>query len=374
MRGVLGVVCCVVAGSAASCTTAAVAGGATRVAIVAPAIPQADFGVVPAELGDHDVWTRLRHRARVARTSEAAFVVGGARVNEQEESTANVAHAIYPVIGESGDRIRVVVFGDSAGIALWIPRRDVAPTAMAPVRLGDDHGRADAVSGVTLGAGVGLVAEPGVPGSEPAANGLRKVKLVDAFLDATGYAPAAAIGEVWVANEHERYQPDEILSEPPPNPTGSEVAAVTIREAPRDDAPVVATAKQPLPVRIVRLLGPWDEIEIHGSRVRVHGFVPVAAVTEHAEPRSYTGYGHGAGYGMSDTIMIDVPDAVCLYDRDGGDVIGVEDGAKQRYAHGGSAGWWSVVVGTDWGLISVTIHDVSEATDPRAASWETCRK
>jgi hypothetical protein len=297
------------------------------------------------------------------------FVLGGKRAGERDQPNTNQELPIYPVIGESGDHIRVVVIGDAASLALWIPRHDAAATALVPVRLGDEHGTADPVSGVTLGAGVTLAAQP-------AANGLRQVNLVNTYLDATGYAPAAAIGEVWLAPEREPYDPASTkTSEPAPNATGSEVAAGPIRDAGRDDAAVIATAKLPLPVRVIRKLPGWDEIEIHATRVRVHGFVPAATVTDNPEPRLYDTFGHGGGYGISDTAEIDVPAGVCIYDRPGGEVIGVELAAKQRYAHGNDQpGWWSVVVGNDWGILWVAVHDISQATDPKAASWETCKK
>jgi hypothetical protein len=237
------------------------------------------------------------------------------------------------------------------------------------VRLGDEHGRADPTSGVTIGAGAAIAAQP-------AASGLRAVKLVDDFLDATGYAPAEAIGEVWVAGEHEVYEPSSAASnEPPPTSTGVEIAIGPIRETPREAAPVVATAKQVLPARIVRELSGWDEIEVHAQRVRVHGYVPAASVTKDAGDRGYMGFGGGGGYGVSDVTELDVPAGVCLYDRVSGDVIGVETDAKRRYSEGMvQPGWWLVMVGNDWGILNVVVHDVSAATDPKAASWETCTK
>ena len=344
--------------------------GKTRVTVIAPTFAQADFAVSPAELGDTDVWARIRHRARVARVGHASFAVGGPHIDEHETPVSNVHMPIYPVIGESSEHVRVVVEDDFARMALWIPRADCAPTAIAPVRLGDAHGTADPATGVTLDVGARLIAQP-------AANGLRQIALVDAYLDATGFAPARAIGEVWLAAEHEVYDPKlATSSEPVPTTTGTEVAAGPIREAPRDAAAVVAVAKQPLPIRVIRTLGPWDEIELRAERVRVRGFVPAPTVTVNAPPRSFGGYGRGGGYSISDSVVFDVADGACLYDREGGDVVGVEVGQKSRYAGGATSmtGWWNVVVNTDWGLMTVAVHDTSEAANPRAASWETCKK
>nr|HEX4316868.1 hypothetical protein [Kofleriaceae bacterium] len=344
-------------------------GAAGTVAVAAPELPRAEFGVSAAELGDRDVLARIRHRAHVASIGDAKFVLDGPVIDQRSEPTRTVELPIYPVIGESGDHVRVVVDGDSARVAVWIPRRDAQSVALAPVRLGDDHGRADAVSGVTLGAGEPVVAQP-------AANGLRAVKLTDEYVDAAGSVPASAIGEVWVVGEHEPFDPaNEDSSEPPPTHTGTEIAAGPIRVAASDGAAVVATAKQPLPARLVKAAGAWDEVEVHAKRVRVHGFVPASTVTANAPARDYGGYGHGGGFGMSDTIDIQVPAGACLYDRQGGEIIGVELEAKDRYSHGMVApGWWQVVVYNDWGVLSAVVHDVSAATDPKAASWETCTK
>jgi hypothetical protein len=342
-----------------------------RVAINAPAISHAEFAVSPAELGDVDVWARIRHRVHVARIGHATFAVGGPRMDQPNTRTGSAELLpIYPVIGESGDRVRIVVVDDFARLALWIPRADCGPAALVPVRLGDARGTTDQVSGVTLDPGASVVAQP-------ATGGLRQVRIVDEYLDAAGYAPADTIGEVWIAGARAVYDPSTTTtSEPGPTPTGAEVAAGPIREAPRDSAAVIATAKQPLPVRVIRALGPWQEIEIDGRRIRVDGFVPTPAVKTDAPPRGYVTSGHDGSYAITDTIVFDVSDGACLYDREGGDVIGVEVGKKTRYGLGETSmkGWWTVAVSTDWGLMTVVVRDTDEADNPHAARWETCTR
>ena len=107
------------------------ASGEVRVPLAAPTISHAAFAVSPAELGDANVWARIRHRVRVARIGHAAFAVSGPRVDERTMANSSVPLPIYPVIGESGDRVRVVVEDDFARLALWIPRTDCWAFTMA---------------------------------------------------------------------------------------------------------------------------------------------------------------------------------------------------------------------------------------------------
>ena len=337
------------------------------VEIAAPTVPRAEFAIAPAELADKDAWTRIRHRTRIARQGPVTFVIGGKRVDDAGGTSRNTEQPIYPVIGESGDKIRIVAPEDGARVALWIQRSDAATTALAPVRVGDDRGRADKTSGIWLGAGANI-------DTKPAANGLRAVALHSPYVDGSGYVPEAALGEVWVAGEHEAYDPMlASTSEPAPVSTGSELAVGPIRVAP--DGAVIATTKDVLPVRVVATAGAWDEVEVHVVRVRVHGFVPVAAVSKPPDLHSMMGTGYGSAYGISDTSEVDVPAGVCLYDRAGGEVIGVEDAPKKRYSHGMSEpGWAHAYIGNAWGLMSVYLRDTTGGKDMKKASWEMCTK
>ena len=333
-----------------------------RVEIVAPSIPQADFVVAPAELGDRDAWMRIRHRVRVARRGMASFQPTGERVDNDGAANENELseQPIYPVIGESGDKIRIVVPEDDARLAMWITRGDAATTTLAPVRVGDEHGRADATSGVWLGAGANLVAKP-------AAGGVRAVSLANPYVDATGFVPAAALGEVWVSGEREAYDPSlAFTSEPAPSATGTELAPGPIRVAP--DGAVIATTKEILPVHGATPHGAWMEVDVHAVRVRVHGFVPASAVSTPTALHGLHGSGTGGGYGISDTDEVDVPAGACLYDRAGGDIVGVEDAPKRRYAGRDENGWRRVYVGTEWGLLNAFVKDTG------GGKWEICTK
>lgn len=354
------------------CGPAATGGGPVHsgetIVVAAPEVPRAEFGVVPAALGDHGVWKKIRHRARVATTGAARLTAGGAVANESRHDTKIDERPIYPVIGESSDAIRVVVDDDKARIALWIPRADASPTALAVVRVADASGRADKVSGVTLGAGAELDAKP-------AANGLREISLHDEFLDAHGFVPAAAIGEVWVAGEREEYDPSEqSRSEPAPVSTGMTLAPGPIRIGAADRTDVVATVKQKVPVRVIAQRGSWTEVEVHVRRVRVHGFVPAAAVAKEDDFSTH-GTGHGHGYGISDTLHVVVSAGACIYDRPQGEVIGVEVQDDDRYSHGAvEPGWWAIYVGTDWGLMLVAAKEMSGSKNPKETTWESCAK
>jgi hypothetical protein len=149
--------------------------------------------------------------------------------------------------------------------------------------------------------------------------------------------------------------------------SGTELAVGPIRVAP--DAAVIATTLEILPVRVVGTHGAWSEIEVHVPRARVHGFVPAVAVTTPAELHVLGGVGHGGGYGISDTKEVDVPTGACLYDKVGGDVVGVEVAPKRRYSGGMTEpGWWHAYVGNAWGLMSVWLRG-----DPKTG-WEMCTK
>ena len=353
-------------GAATSGMTSKTTAGGT-VLVPAPTVPRASFDVAPGELADAEIYTRIRHRVRLAREGVAYLKIDGARVDDTGSASKVETRPMYPVLAESTDRVRIVAEEDHARFAVWVMRSDTAETVLAPVQVADATGHAPATSGVWLGAGASLDAD-----ARAGASGFREVTLRSQWLRASGYVPQAALGNVWVAGEREGYEPTTADDDSKaPVPTGTTVAATPVRATADGSGAVIAEILKVAPVRVVAKASAWTEIEVHVPRVRVRGFVPTRAIID-GDKLDYHTFGHGRGYGSSEQ-RIAVPGGACLYDGASGEVIGVTLAPEDRYTRGGhTPGWWPVLVDTTWGLVTAYVHDTSSTADPKAVVLESC--
>jgi len=310
------------------------------------------------ELGDAEIETRLVHHARLVRHGRVWVVLGGVPAHG-DEATDGVARDVVPVVGETRDRVRVVSTDDDARVALWIDRADLAPAIVAPAEVVDEDGR-----GGEGGAGVWL--DPGADVDVRSPTGeLRAITVRDPGLDVRGFVPAAAIGTVWVGrvpSAVDKHGPAPFLE-----------STAKIFAAPRADARVLARVTDDMPsVKKLRSRDGWTEIELLRGAMRVHGFAHDGDVTTERSGLLGHGTGTGHGYGISDTDRFEVSANACLFDRDGGEVIGVNLKTVVRYGylrHG--AEWARVYVGTaHWGTISASVHVVQRDGD--TPTWESC--
>jgi hypothetical protein len=323
---------------------------------VPAAKPRASYVVQTGELGDPEIEHKLVHHARLAHHGRVWVNLDAPPTHPT--STPDEAHEIVPIVGETRDRVRVVSTDDDARIALWIDRADVAPTIVAPVEVLDDRGHGgDGVTGVWL--------EPGADVDVRAPVGeLRGITVRDPSFVVTGTVHAASIGSVWVGRV------------PPPVEHGGAPfleSSAAIFAAPRADARLLAKVGDDMPsVTRLRAANGWTEIEIRRGAMRVRGFAHDRDVVDEQSGLLGHGSGTGHGYGISDTDRFDVAAGACLFDRDGGDVIGVNLKKLVRYGYlRHDAEWARVFIGTaHWGTISASLHRVKHDGD--APIWESC--
>ena len=323
---------------------------------VEPARARASYAIDPAELGDDGVIAKIPHHARILRFRRARVSLDG----EPFERGASAAdsHPVFPVIGETRDRVRVVSDDDDAIVALWIERADLATTLVAPVQLMDEVGSVPVDAGVWLDAGADV--DVGSPH-----DGRREIALVDDAVKAKGWVRDDAIGTVWVDQPVARTAAKTHVLE----------AHATIRAAARADAPAIAETIEELRVSVIAGRGTWTQIELARPGARIRGFV-LANQVDTTEGMIGHGSGTGHGFGISDTDEFEVTKGACLFDRDAGDVIGVTTGTKVRYGshRRDHLEWAKIYVDTSWGLASVTVHDTARSADPAKARWESCDK
>jgi hypothetical protein len=121
-------------------------------------------------------------------------------------------------------------------------------------------------------------------------------------------------------------------------------------------------------------MGDWTEVDVKRPYARIRGFVPASRVGAGDQALGHGG-GMGTGFGMSDTSQMEVGPGVCLYDEQDGEVIGVNLEREVRYRGGMSGiGWWTVHVGTRWGTMPLTVHDLANTRDPAQVQLETCAR
>jgi hypothetical protein len=320
---------------------------AQQPASVQPQVPKAKrapYAILPGELGDAGVLEQIPHHARLVRVGRASLEVGGEPLTGTSESEAD---DVIAVIGEARERVRVVSDEDDARLAVWIDRTDLAATVLAPVQIG---GSPD--TGVWL--------EPGadVQLAQGHRDGARELWLLDDVVRAGGWVRDELLGTVWVG--------------PVPRSGGGDghyvVVGSVVRSAPDAHAPQLATLRVDADVTVIAKRGAWTLVELARPAARVRGFVAADEVLD--GPGELAGHGHGTGYGISDTDRVQVSAHACLYDRVGGDVIGVNTSDRERYGFV-DKGWGHVYVDTPWGLTVVVVKATGSDADPK---WESCAK
>ncbi len=312
---------------------------------------RASYLVQPGELGDKDVLSRIHHHARIERVGMAWLVLGGTAVRDTPGEESLDPRPIVPVLGETKEHVRVVDESDGARVAVWILRSDLAPAIVEPAELIDERGQP---IGVRLDPGVDIATPGGIQSVRPVAVRDDGVRIV-------GRVRAQAIGTVWIA--------------PPP---GEGVAftrislhaGAAVRSAPRADAPAIATLLVDLGAKRLAERGAWSEVEIAHAGIRIHGFVPARELSHELALDSVSGGHYGFSTWVTHTDSLEVPAGTCLYDRDGGDVVGVTIAAK-TYSGYKSDEWDTVYIGSMFGSHTLRLHDTGEGSDllPR---WESC--
>jgi hypothetical protein len=296
-----------------------------------------------ARLGLPGAVDAIATHARLARIGAVRFAASGAPI---ELSPTGSTPPLVPVIDQSADHVRVVSSTDAAAFALWVDRADLATTVVHDAVVTNERGMPLDVS---LAAGTDLDVAWGAD--------RREVTTRDALLRVHGWVRASELGTIWTGDvPRSRAQ----------RGTPSMLAAhESVRAWPDDNAPTIAESLGALAVFEVAASGGWREIAVERDGARVHGFVHDAAIG-----KSMVSIGMGtlgeAIFGMSDTDETVLPAGTCLYDRAGGDVIGVHLKKRQRYIVREDSRWPSVYVQTPWGIMLVFVHATG------GGRWERC--
>jgi hypothetical protein len=150
-----------------------------------------------------------------------------------------------------------------------------------------------------------------------------------------------------------------------------------VRAAPDAAAPIVATVVEPEVIAFVsgfviaRKLK-WTEIEVIREHARIRGYVRDSELTDTKDILHGIGTGGGTGFGMSHSDRIDVPAGTCLFDREDGQVVGVQIKTAERLGERRSevAGWSKVYVDSPWAVLPIFVHDTG--SDPNQRTLESC--
>ena len=310
------------------------------------------FPVPARELADPRRYAQLDHHAWITHLGHAWI-----RRDEPMQGHPDPLRQprLFAVIDRRPDAVRVVSDEDDARVAVWIARGDVDLTITAPVELADEGGASDPVHGLWLDPGVTITA-----GASRSARRDRTIGLVDPELRASGYVGDDALGPVWVG-------PVPPTSEA--HPARAQIAAgASIRVGPAPDARVLAQAIERVDTTATPAAAGWQEVDVRVRGIHVRGFVRTTELTSDVVVRGVSTA--GSGYGMSDTENMIVDAGACLYDRKGGDVIGVNTATRERYAFSVGEEWPSVYVSTPWDITLVTVHDLAPEHGPR--QLESC--
>ena len=275
-------------------------------------------------------------RVHVARMTEVSLTPGGA-------PSAGGGHDLdpaleLPVVEERAAQVRVLLENDGARMMVWLATADLAWSIARPVRLA---GRGDA----------GIWLNTGAPVAVTGRGRRRVVTYVDRDLEVSGTVGAEQVARVFAASRALK--------------SSFGATARDLRVAPGG----AILEQGPLPVEVLRRRGAWAEVEYRARYVRVRGWVAADQLGE-------VGFGHfgtgsGSGIGMSHTERVLVPAGACLFDRVGGQVVGVQLVGERRYAARRDGDWWQVYVSTAWGTVLAWGQSLGDdgAGQPH---WERC--
>ncbi len=114
----------------------------------------------------------------------------------------------------------------------------------------------------------------------------------------------------------------------------------------------------------------WTEVEHRSRYLRIRGWVASDRV-DLGRFMGSIGTGGGSGFGMSDTDRVEIPAGACLFDRAGGQLVGVQLATQRRYLAVHDGDWWQVYVGTPWGTLLAWAHALGDdgAGHP---TWDRC--
>ncbi|NVB77016.1 MAG: hypothetical protein HOV81_01355 [Kofleriaceae bacterium] len=313
--------------------------------------PRATYLVQPGELGDKDVMSRMKHHARVERVGMAWLVLGGTPVRDAPGEDSLDPKPSVSVLGETKQHVRIVDEGDAARVAVWIMRSDLAPAIIAPTEVLDERGRP-----------IGVHLDPGVEVAfaDGRSRSVRPVAVRDEAVRVDGFVSEGAIGTVWVG---------DVPRDSSTRATFSLHADAKLRNAPRNDAPEVATLVRSVVARRIAERGAWSEIEVLRPGIRIHAFVPSSELLAEDELDWVSGGHYGFTAWVTHTDSLEVPAGTCLYDREGGEVVGVTIAAR-TYSGYKSDEWDTVYVGSMFGSHTLRLHDVGDGSaEPQ---WESC--
>jgi len=358
--------------------------------VAAPLAREVAIDVSPSELADPAALERMRHRVRLKRIGRAWLRGDALPINDGGADDGEEIDQILPAIGETANRVRVVVEEDDARVAVWIDRRDAWETVVAPVRLGLADDAQPAGAWLTTGTGsgsagpAGVWLEAGAPirasrGPAGARRG-RTVELRDEAVEVRGVAPGAFLGHVWIVPHDDRTRTAMAIGcgVETRQPSGERAAlralgeGTAIRAAAGEDAPVLATLQERLDAAVLSASGSWTLVEVRRPYARIRGYVPSLSL----DPADDSGLDVGTcgthGFGMSHADRIEVPAGTCLFDHSNGEVIGAAIKTKVRLGASARAGaeWSMVYVDTRWSLASLYVHDTGR--DPAQPAFESC--
>lgn len=297
----------------------------------------------PRQLAADDYRDRLLDRA---------FIRAGARValSHDAPALALVAPAdaraeVHPVLARTDERLQIVLERHGLRIALWIDLADALPAIVTPSRMTflDQLTPADDPHGIVL--------EPGAYYDElsPIPGGRELVVALDREIIARGFLPITAIGKVWREQPETRVPrfrgpPDRVTDAPPLARrvrTGTE-----LRLAPDASTPAFATVDADDHAGLHARRGGWLDIELRFSNYRVRGWIRESDTRALPAER-----GHGFGSGRT------APSPwYCLYDAEGGAIIGVGRPSVAASVRTRPSGWAETTIETPFGMLPVWLR------------------
>jgi hypothetical protein len=342
--------------------------------------PQVARTVSPEQLADPGVRESIPHWVRLASIGKI-WLDTGRQFEDGQSDPTEAEDVVLPVIAATKHYVRIVIsdYGDTARLAVWVPRSDLRVVNATTRQLVD---RAGAPLPIWLAAGATFT----LVEQAERQTALVQIRIDDDELDLESvFLPATELTQVFVADRQivrryccgdadaadadidDRYSLDlpgasptsfvEVSPRTELRATASPSAAVVARVG--DEAVVVGL--------LARQRGAL-EVEVRRREMVVRGFVD-ASLTSPRERDAIThrrirGMG---GFGSSHADMIAVPASTCLFASIDGALVGVAVANKERYGRLRTErpDWAMIYLGTEWGIGSVYIQRV-------AGAWASC--